>query len=165
MVYLIGWKDVEIIRERISITYGMWESTNCEYEIGCWITNDALMSIQKMGICPCVLVKANNLPIFYGPLNLTICKEHYDDALTAISLSKHDGSKIRGVSYLNPYGDYSFCQDIGRCFRYGYCDDPKHNWRVVGHYGDAEWLLGEWGNEFGFQDWLKSLDNLEKRKS
>ncbi len=162
MVYLISWGDVEKIRKTMESHLEMWDNSNFDYDLGSWITQSTLLQIGKAEIKPRILAKAENLPVFFGPLE-TPYKEHYTSALTAICLAKPDGSTIRGISYLTPYDDYWFCRDLGRCFRYGYRDDPQHYWRIIGHFGDVEWLLGYWGDEYGFPEWLDNLGKFERR--
>ncbi len=161
MVYLISWDDVEKILEMGESRLEMWENSNLDYDLGGWITHNTLLQIRKTGLKPRILAKAENLPVFFGPLE-TPYKEYYCCALTAICLSRPDGSTIRGISYLTPYDDYWFCRELGRCFRYGYHDDPQHYWRVIGHFGDVDWLLGYWGEEYGFSEWLANLGEFEQ---
>lgn len=162
MIYLISWDDVEKIRQEVKAQLEMWDNSNLDYDSGSWIAHDTLLQIREMGFELRTLAKVENLPVFFGPLE-TPYKQYYNSALTAICLSKHDGSTIRGISYLTPYDDYWFCRDLGRCFRYGYRDDPQHYWRMIGHFGDVDWLAGYWGDEYGFTEWLAGLGAFERK--
>ncbi len=162
MIYLISWDDVEQIRKSTKYSLEIWDNFNLDYSMGGWIAHDTLSRIREIGFDPPILAEVDDLPVFFGPLE-TPYEEHYKSALTAICLSRPDGSTIRGVSYLLPYDDYWLCQDLGRCFRYGYRDEPQHYWRMISHFGDAEWLIGYWGNEHGFLEWLASVDLFQRK--
>lgn len=163
-VYLISYGDTRYIEDSSELQLESFENNNPDFEDGVWITGEMLAQIRQTGFEPSILARMQTIPVFYGPLQ-TVHRKHYDSALTAISLSRRDGSTVRGVSYLLPYDDYYFCRDLGRCFRYGYGEDPEHNWRVVGHFGDADWLEGYWGEEHNFPEWLESLGNFDRKTS
>lgn len=130
------------------------QNNNLNFSEGFWVPSKIIIE-ANLNIAE--LAKVDNLPIFFGTGNIQH-GDMYKQFLTAHCIARQDGSNIRAVSYLEPYSDYSFCRDFGRCFRLGINGDFSHYWRVIGHSGDAKWLAGYWGEETPFDKWVNSLE-------
>jgi hypothetical protein len=163
-VYLVRVEDIEQVNGLEKGNSQSWESNNPNFDEGMWITENTRARLRKLGRVPTILAEHSLLPIFYGNLE-TIDESYYDNALSAICMAREDGSKIRGISYLHEYWNASHCFELNRCFFQHKQNDLDFRWRVIGHFGDADWLSGQWDDEHHFQKWLATLGVFERKKS
>lgn len=163
-VYLVKVEDIEGISSLEKRNFHAWENNNLNFDEGFWITESMLENLRKLGRVPTILAEHALLPIFYGNLT-SIDKTHYDSTLSVICIAREDGSKIRGASYLHEYWNASHGFELNRNFHYHKQDDPDFRWRVLGHFGDADWLSGQWGDEYDFPNWLATLGEFERKKT
>lgn len=133
-----------------------FQNNNPQFPDGYWVSS---LSLDGLGREVLPLASYDCLPVFWGSFDGQR-QEEYKLDLTALCIARSDGSSIRGVSYLEPYDDYFFCRDLGRCFRYGLDFEYSHYWRVIGHTGDIKWLVGYWGEEEPFGVWLSSINAI-----
>lgn len=163
-VYLIKVEDVEKIDSHNKGDLQFWENSNLNFDEGVWVIESTLEQIKKLGRIPTILAEHPLFPVFYGNLE-SIDQNYYNNSLSAICISREDGSKIRGISYLHEYWNASHCFELNRCFFHHKQNDLDYRWRVIGHFGDADWMSGQWGDEYGFPNWLAALGEFERKKS
>ncbi len=112
-VYLIKVNDVEQIHSHEKGNLQYWENNNLNFDEGVWVIESTLEQIKKLGQIPTVLAEHPLLPVFYGNLE-AINQTYYNNSLSAICISREEGSKIRGISYLHEYWNASNCFDLHR---------------------------------------------------
>lgn len=155
-VWLISEYDYQAIlgdQNRRHSETRLFQNNNLQFPDGYWVSH---LLVDDLGLELQPLATYDCLPVFFGSLD----SQHQDDYkldLTALCIARSDGSSIKGVSYLEPYDDYFFCRDLGRCFRYGLDSEYSHYWRVIGHSGDVKWLSGYWGEVESFDVWLANI--------
>jgi hypothetical protein len=156
IVWLISEYDYQAIlgdQNCSSIETRLFQNNNLQFPNGYWVSR---LLVDELGLRLQPLATYDCLPVFFGSLD-SQQQDDYKLDLTALCISRSDGSSIKGVSYLEPYDDYFFCRDLGRCFRYGLDSDYSHYWRVIGHSGDIKWLSGYWGEVEPFGVWLATI--------
>jgi hypothetical protein len=136
-------------------TLEKWENANPDFAPGYWVTDEGLHILRQMLPRVDILAHRPAIPVFWG--NIAPPQPAWVDALSAICIARYDGTLIQGVSALNPFDDYRFARDLGRCFAYGLPSGGRHWWRVVGHFGDVQWLKGYWFEDEAFLGWVKTL--------
>ena len=136
-------------------TQEKWENANLDFAPGYWITDQGLRALRRMLPRVDILARGPAIPVFWG--NLAHPQPAWADALSAICIARRDGTSIKGVSALNPFDDYRFARDLGRCIAYGPPPGGSRWWRVVGHFGDVQWLKGYWFGDETFLPWVEAL--------
>jgi hypothetical protein len=136
-------------------TLEKWENANPDFAPGYWITDPGLRALRRVLPRVDILALRPAIPVFWSELDPP--QPAWADALSAICIARYDGTSIKGISALNSFDDYRFARDLGRCFGYGPPSSGRRWWRVVGHFGDVQWLKGYWAGDETFLRWVDAL--------
>ena len=157
MIYLLSEQTIET-RGCLNSDLGAWENHNLDFGFGYWVVDRSLVKLREQEIDIEILANRETIPIFMEPLD----EQYLDrrDEISALCISRTDGSQIRAVSCMQSQGDYRYCLDLQRCFEYSLQAQSKQFWHVIGHRGDLEWLSGHWEGSKKFSAWLSQNRNV-----
>ena len=157
--FLVPLEIEHLLKSMDNGTKFYWYNDNLNFFDGIWVTGKTIQKFKKTFTDDLsILAEVPDKPIYFGTFTSEINRtesSEYQEALTAICISRNDGNEIQAISYMHPFWNDGICFDLKRCFRFKIGTGPDCRWHIIGHFGDAIWLTNQWGEESDFPKWLK----------